>query len=288
MTRYFIFTIDLESDVPGVYENSYFGIEEGLQDLRDFFRSEGIRPDLFMSAELTVKYAESLGSLTLDFNVGNHGYNHRILSNRSPSAQKEDIVKSTRIIESLTGQKVKQFRAPNFSVSGTTITILDNLGYVIDSSVLPGRKMTRFKLFKVYDFRNAPRTMYHPSRRDVAKKDGTRIVEIPLTENPALPGAPLGMGFLNKFGVDETIAAVQSVAEEYATFLIHSWEFTDLAKRQHHTSRDLADLCKKNPEGLSGILDFLARDWEIVSLLDLRNMWVREHPGEGIPRGRGI
>lgn len=288
MTRYFIFTIDLESDIPGVYENSYLGIEEGLPDLRDFFRSEGIRPDLFASAELAVKYSESLGNLADDFNVGSHGYSHRHLLDRSPNAQKEDIVKSTRIIESLTGQKVEQFRAPNFSVSGTTITILDDLGYLIDSSVLPGRKMARFGVFPIYDFRNAPRMIYHPSRKDVTKKDGTRIVEIPLTENPALPGAPLGMGFLNKFGVDETRAAIQGVGEQYATFLIHSWEFTDLARHQRHLSGDFAELCRKNPEGLSRILRFLDGDWEIISLLELRNMWVREQPGEATLGGKGL
>ncbi|MCK4442917.1 MAG: polysaccharide deacetylase family protein, partial [Thermoplasmata archaeon] len=202
-----------------------------------------------------------------------HGYKHQHLLNRRAEAQREDIVKSTRVIEGLTGEKVRQFRAPNFSASGTTVAILEDLGYRVDSSVLPGRKMRHFGIFTLYDFRKAPRDIYHPSTMDITKRDGMDIVEIPPTENPLLRGAPLGMGFLNKFGIEKTQQAISEVGEEYVTFLIHSWEFVDLAKNERGSAKNLRELCKNNVTGLSSLLRFLDDSWRIVSLMELCEMW---------------
>src|SRR5207253_3235542 len=98
--------------------------------------------------------------------IGNHGLNHSLLCAKPPAVQKREIAESTKALKEVVGVAPAMFRAPGFSVNQATLSLLDEGGYLIDSSVLPGRVARRFGFICVYDHRGAPEAPYHPAQRD--------------------------------------------------------------------------------------------------------------------------
>jgi polysaccharide deacetylase family protein (PEP-CTERM system associated) len=69
--------------------------------------------------------------------VASHGHGHDLLSNLSPEEFREDVRRSKELLEDLTGQPVRGYRAPSFSIIDWAIPILRDLGFEYDSSVFP-------------------------------------------------------------------------------------------------------------------------------------------------------
>jgi len=162
------------------------------------------------------------------------------------------------------------FRAPGFSANERTLDILEELGYRLDSSVLPGGLIRMFKgRLTIRSFERVPRAPYHPSKKDLTVAGGRAILEVPVTENPDFPGAPLGLGYLQTFGVDLTRRAVEKVRGPYLTFLIHSWEATDLGARFPFLPEHVKRECSGDLEPLRSILGGLKDRWPLDSLVSL-------------------
>ena len=78
-----------------------------------------------------------------------------------------EIKYSVAILGKITGEKVRGFRAPTFSISNETIwalEILKKYNFDYDSSVFPIRT-------KLYGVPNAPLHPYWPSFEDISKED---------------------------------------------------------------------------------------------------------------------
>jgi len=72
--------------------------------------------------------------------IASHGYGHQAVFLQSPKVFKEDISKSKKILEDLTGSQVFGYRAPTFSITEKTLWALNIIaeeGYEYDSSVFP-------------------------------------------------------------------------------------------------------------------------------------------------------
>jgi polysaccharide deacetylase family protein (PEP-CTERM system associated) len=72
--------------------------------------------------------------------IGSHTYSHQLVFRQRPEAFKEDVKRSRRQLQDLTGQAVLGFRAPEFSVQRLDhwcFTLLADAGYRYDSSVFP-------------------------------------------------------------------------------------------------------------------------------------------------------
>lgn len=67
--------------------------------------------------------------------VACHGYGHQLLSELTPESFEEDVIKSKRLLEDLTGQKVRGYRAPSFSITAWALPILQKNGFQYDSSL---------------------------------------------------------------------------------------------------------------------------------------------------------
>lgn len=63
-----------------------------------------------------------------------HGYNHQLIYKVSEAEFREDIRKSKMILEDITGEQVYGYRASNFSITDWAIKILQEEGFVYDSS----------------------------------------------------------------------------------------------------------------------------------------------------------
>jgi polysaccharide deacetylase family protein (PEP-CTERM system associated) len=74
--------------------------------------------------------------------IGSHGYGHDRVKNLSPATFAQDLSRSVAVIESITGQRPRGFRAPEFSIDAPSFWAFDVLldqGFVYDSSIFPFR-----------------------------------------------------------------------------------------------------------------------------------------------------
>lgn len=228
-----IITIDLEQDISKYLKNSYIGITDGIPKILDEFDLFGVKADFFTTADICLKFPDTLNQIIASgHSIGCHSFDHSIsyFGRENFEKQLNDISRATDVLKKTLGKPPTSFRAPNFSINGDTIKALERLGYMIDSSILPGRKIKKLKVFTILDYTNSPTKIYTPSYTDASVYGKSKILEVPLTENPLSKGSPLGLGFLNSYGLEKTIEAVNKVYSNYITFLIHPWEAVDLGK----------------------------------------------------------
>ena len=154
--------------------------------------------------------------------VASHGYDHLLAYALTPEAFREDTRRSKALLEDLTGEAVRGYRAAEFSVRGRALWALDvlaELGFAYDSSVFP----IRHRRYGIADFAREPRR-YHLS-------GGRSIVEFPLATVPLgrgrLPVAGGGyfrylpMGLLRR-----AVARANRAGEPFVSYF-HPYEFDD-------------------------------------------------------------
>ena len=221
------FTIDVERDFRSDGKFGVRGVTDGLPSLLDVLKNRAIPFDLMVSTEVAPFLPQSdlwrMGDL---MSLGCHGNNHALayLNRLSSATQERDIRVATEIIRRTYNRAPLSFRAPNFSANGRTIRILKSLGYAVDSSVLPGRWVKKWKVFPLVDHRDAPEDPYFTDAAHFPHPGLPEILEIPVTRNRALPGGPLGLGYLHSHGVDAFRAAWNLNSSRYTLILGHSWE----------------------------------------------------------------
>src|SRR3990172_4908147 len=265
-------SVDVEQDISLYLRDSYQGVEEALPRLLDLFQEEQVRADFFVQGSLLPAHAEVLAEIPRKgHNVGVHGLLHHRLFLRPRFIQGRHLTQSTGLVARVAGSRPRMFRAPGFSISEGTFDVLERLGYELDSSVMPGGVLRMFRGRVVLrDFRRAPRSPYHPARGGFLAEGSRDILEVPLTENPKFPGAPLGLGYLNTYGTEATVQALREVRGSHCTFLLHSWEAVNLGARHP----GLPDYVKKessgNLEPLRAILGALKDGRGLDTLTSLR------------------
>ncbi len=274
MEKKVLLTMDVEPDMTQYLKNSYIGVEKGLPPFLGLLDDYGITIDFFITADVCKRYSELMKKIAdQGHRIGCHGYDHtpQFYCNMSFEKQLRDISEATKEIEKILGSITTMFRTPNFSVNRNTIKALEQLNYVIDSSVLPGRHFKRWKIFPIFDHRNAPRAPYYPSLKDITRKGESSVLEIPLTENPHFKGAPIGMGYLNYAGLKKTIAAINEVESEYVTFLIHPWELVDIKEYHPNLKSWVYNICSSDLNPLTSLLGHIDRNFEFTTLEEVKN-----------------
>ena len=160
--------------------------------------------------------------------IGTHGYNHTPITRQTPSEFEEDLLKSVRILEQITGEKIFGHRACQFTIMEKTswaIDILKRYGLKYDSSVFPVKT-------HLYGVPDAPLYPYHISssniKRDEPEED---FFEFPLSvyRTPLVhKNIPMAGGFYLRFlpywFIKKAIKKINKVSQP-AIFYIHPWEF---------------------------------------------------------------
>jgi polysaccharide deacetylase family protein (PEP-CTERM system associated) len=93
------------------------------------------------------KFAESFPDVVRDIKaqgheIASHGYSHVEVFKQSPVEFAADVRRSKDLLESITGEAVTGYRAPDFSIMKNSMWALDvlaELGFAYDSSIFPIR-----------------------------------------------------------------------------------------------------------------------------------------------------
>ena len=136
---------------PGAWNRQELRVERNTNDLMDLLDSMELPPDSQKPAApvhtpapratffILGWIAKRLPNLVREIQkrgheVASHGYNHLMCSRISPEDLKDDLIRSKRTIEDITGVEVKGYRAPNFSISDVALELVRTTGYQYDSS----------------------------------------------------------------------------------------------------------------------------------------------------------
>jgi len=104
--------------------------------------------------------------------IGSHSYSHKLIYEMSKSSFIDDLERSLSILETITNEKVRFFRAPSYSITKETLwalEILSERGIEYDSSIFPIKHDT-------YGMKSMPR---FPFRLNFT--NGNKLVEFPLS-----------------------------------------------------------------------------------------------------------
>ena len=66
--------------------------------------------------------------------VASHGYHHNLCSQQSGSTLKKDLTDSKKLLEDVVGWPIVGYRAPSFSINNDILKIVQDCGYIYDSS----------------------------------------------------------------------------------------------------------------------------------------------------------
>jgi polysaccharide deacetylase family protein (PEP-CTERM system associated) len=151
--------------------------------------------------------------------VASHGFHHQLVYTLPPRLFREDVRSAKALLEDLSGQRVRGYRAPSYSITKASLWALDVLveeGYEYDTSIFPIHHDR-------YGIPDAPR---HVHRRERA---AGAIIELPgSTVQVAGLNLPIGGGaYFRLFPYEWTrwgIERVNTVEAQPVMFYLHPWE----------------------------------------------------------------
>jgi polysaccharide deacetylase family protein (PEP-CTERM system associated) len=151
--------------------------------------------------------------------IASHGYDHRRVTEQTPESFRESLKRTGAILEGLSGQPCRGFRAPNYSIVAGREWALDILveeGYAYDSSLFPVRRPG-------YGYAEGARDPYW------IRRQAGKLLEVP----PAtlrrfgvnLPAA--GGAYFRLLPYALVRAALRSAERrgQPGTFYVHPWEY---------------------------------------------------------------
>ncbi len=118
-------------------------IERNMDRLLDLFERHAVKATFFTLGWIAERYPRIVRDLVdAGHEVASHGYGHERAHDQTPEAFLADIRLAKMILEDLSGQEVRGYRAPSFSIGSRNpwaFDALERAGYRYSSSVYPVR-----------------------------------------------------------------------------------------------------------------------------------------------------
>jgi polysaccharide deacetylase family protein (PEP-CTERM system associated) len=192
-------------------------VERNVGLIMDMLDRHGIKATFFTLGWVAERYPDLVRELARrGHEVASHGYAHQRATDQSREEFLDDISRAKVILEALSGQPVRGYRAPSFSISTGNLWAFDCLaeaGYRYSSSIYPIKH-------DHYGIPDAPRFMH-----DVRPT----LIEIPATTIRAFsrnwPASGGGYFRLMPYVLSRhLIRHVNEEDEAAAVFYFHPWE----------------------------------------------------------------
>ena len=192
------------------------------------FQSHGVRGTFFILGLAAEKAPELVREIQqAGHEIQSHGFGHRLVHTLTPSQFRQDLDRSKKLLEDLTGDSIVGYRAPAFTITLRNLWALDVLvecGYEYDSSVFPLRT-------RRYGIDGAPRC---PHR--LRTPSGYELIELPVASyrlgRRALPIG--GGGYFRLFPYEVLRRGVQQInrAGHSAVIYMHPYEYNPIEFRE--------------------------------------------------------
>lgn len=176
-----IMSIDLEDyycDLPFSTWNNYESrVVSTTQTVLNLLEKYNTQATFFTLGYIAERHPELIENIkSKGHEISSHGYSHTAITNTTKDGFESDIVKSIQILQKISGEKVRGFRAPYFSINKQNFWALNIIKKYMryDSSIFP------LKIH--YKLPEAPRYIYRMSDKEPLIEDkDSDFVEIPMT-----------------------------------------------------------------------------------------------------------
>ena len=157
--------------------------------------------------------------------VASHGYNHELGSKCSLEGLRSDLILSRELLEDIVGDRIYGYRAPSFSVNNDILKIIEECGYLYDSSYNSFNMHGRYGHLDLSQ--NGKRGIAHQTSKTQNLKSKI-LLELPISNlkivGNIFPWGGGGYFRLIPFPLFKT--GVQSILKKDGAYLlyIHPWE----------------------------------------------------------------
>lgn len=194
-------------------------VEQNVDRILAMFEEHGVAATFFTLGWIAERYPRTIQRIVAGgHELASHGYEHEKVHTQAPEAFRRDISQTKKILEDLSGQRVKGYRAASFSIDERSTWAFDILAeecYEYSSSVYPIKH-------DHYGMPNASRFAYRPCEQHP-------LLEVPISTvnlfQRNFPGGGGGYFRLLPYGISRW--ALRRLAEkdrEPAVFYFHPWE----------------------------------------------------------------
>jgi polysaccharide deacetylase family protein (PEP-CTERM system associated) len=118
-------------------------VERNIHCILDLLEEHGTKATFFTLGWVAERYPDMVRRIVRDgHELASHGYGHERVTDLSRHAFFEDITRAKGILEDLSSEPVRGYRAPSFSIGAGNLWALDTLletGHAYSSSIYPVR-----------------------------------------------------------------------------------------------------------------------------------------------------
>lgn len=116
-------------------------VERDTDKLLEMFAQHNVKATWLSVGWVAERYPKMMQKIAAaGHEIGCHGYHHRMIWTQTPDEFHEDISRSRKVLQDITGQSIDAYRAPCFSMKRETFwayPILREVGFSIDVSIVP-------------------------------------------------------------------------------------------------------------------------------------------------------
>ena len=195
-------------------------VEQNTDLLLQIFEDKHVTATFFVLGWVAEHYPQVVEAIAKQgHEVASHGYSHQLVYNQTPEVFREETLKSKKILEDISQQPVRGYRAASYSITNKSLWAIDALveaGFEYDSSIFP----VRHDLYGIPDFPKKPH-IYKGSCKG-------EIVEFPISSlrigNYQLPIA--GGGYFRLFPYWFSRFGLNRINQQGDAFMfyLHPWE----------------------------------------------------------------
>lgn len=168
-------------------ETGRYVMEQGMPRLLDLYEHYDVKATFFFTGHIarlypqTVRMAQERGH-----EVGSHGLTHEVDKAFDVMPREEQLShlkQSKQILEDITGTPVVSFRAPAARVPKAFPSVLQEAGFLVDSSVSSQRldMFFSFGSLNKLHWLGAPRRAYHTASDNIFRQGDDGILEVPIS-----------------------------------------------------------------------------------------------------------
>jgi len=237
-------------------------VEKTMDRMLQMMAERGVRSTCFVLGSVAERVPDLVRRITqAGHEVASHGYDHELIHESDPASFRSDVERSKTLLEDISNQEVRGYRAPSFSLTEWALPILRDVGFEYDSSLFPTTiSHSRYGKPSVLE-------QSHP----VTCFDG--LTEVSLScltfRAHAFPWAGGGYFRLIPYPVFKRgVKRILNAGNPYV-FYIHPWELDSGQPRLNGLKRSERMRHYLNIEKTESRWSSLLRDFEWVTIADL-------------------
>jgi len=206
-------------------------VEVNTHKILDLFKEKNIKATFFTLGWLAERYPDLIKRIVTDgHELACHGYDHTRVTEQTPEQFRNDVSKTKKLLEDLSGEQVNGYRAASYSICANNLwalNVLQEEGFKYSSSIYPVKH-------DLYGIPDAPRFIYEPIENQNFK-------EIPITTvrfgDKNFPCGGGGFFRFYPYALSKwAFNRVNHQENEPGIFYFHPWEIDPEQPRQHGLS----------------------------------------------------